>query len=88
MAPAFPHYERLYVAQAYHRHPSRIHWNLWFPRAADTILSLQASARHGDLEGSWPRPGVRPSEHGRVYQTAINCLVLSIPFHYLPSFER
>lgn len=82
----FPHYERLYVALAYYRAPERTRWKRWFPQAMQRLLAGQED--RGALSGSWPRGDESPSLYGRSYETAVNCLLLSIPFGYLPSFQR
>lgn len=83
----FPHYERIYVALAYYRNENLSRWKRWFPRAAARLLSEQEE--DGARRGAWPRHGKEvPSTYGSCYETACNCLVLSIPFGYLPSFRR
>ncbi|MBL8899836.1 MAG: hypothetical protein JNM84_19550 [Planctomycetes bacterium] len=83
----FPEYERLYVALAYYRSPDLGRWKRWFPRAAARLLAEQED--QGEAKGAWPRRGSGdPSVYGRCYETASNCLVLSIPSGYLPCFKR
>jgi hypothetical protein len=86
-ATFFPHYERLYVALAYYRSPDLRRWKRWFPRAAAKLLAEQED--QGEAKGAWPRrDAVQASVYGRCYETAVNCLVLSIPSGYLPCFRR
>jgi hypothetical protein len=66
----------LYMAQAmYQVHDAR--YDRYFPALRDSLLQLQAS------DGSWQGDGV-----GTVYGTAIACIILQLPFDYLPIFQR
>ena len=73
----FPFYERLYLAQAYWQSRSLAHWKTWFAREKAYILKLQRT------NGSWAS-----KKYGAVYATAVNCLVLQMPYNYLPIFQR
>lgn len=76
-AEPFPEYGLFYTAQAFYRHRDPKLWEDWFPQARAPILDTQRE------DGSWTG-----SEFGAVYATAMYCLVLEIPFHYLPIFQR
>jgi hypothetical protein len=69
-------YTHFYMAQAmYQVHDAR--YDRYFPALRDSLLKLQAS------DGSWQGDGV-----GTVYGTAIACIILQLPFDYLPIFQR
>jgi squalene cyclase len=55
-------------------------WEKWYGRLVKFFLPQQQP------DGSWSR--TRYSEVGPVYQTSIACIVLSVPAHYLPIFQR
>jgi hypothetical protein len=52
------------------------YWTLWHKNTWSDILSLQ------NPDGSW-QDLVGPN-----YATAMACIILEIPFQYLPIFER
>jgi len=74
---AFPFYERLYLAQAYWQSRSLAHWRSWFAAEKSYLVKTQ---RPG---GFWVS-----RKYGAVYATAVNCLVLQMPYNYLPIFQR
>jgi hypothetical protein len=73
----FPHYERLYLAQALWQSPDRRLFERWFPAELERLIVSQ----HAD--GSWD-----DEQYGACYATAMNCLVLAIPKGLLPIFQR
>lgn len=78
--PGFPvrfdyFYGQYYAAQAMFQ-AGGAHWERWFPAARDEIVFLQRP------DGTW-RDAVDPT-----YATAMACLVLQIPYRYLPIFQR
>ncbi len=75
--PEFPHYQRLYLAQAFWQLSDTSHFQRWYEREREQIMRRQES------DGSW-----RGSRFGDCYATAVNCLVLSIPEGVLPIFKR
>ncbi len=77
VAQQFPYYGRLYAAQAYYVYRDRRLWNVWYPRLVERLEEQQHS--NGRFESA---------EYGRVYATAMSCLVLEIPFQYLPIFQK
>ena len=62
------------------------HWNDWHPRIRDAFLSKQ------NADGSWDViPGTGEAAHadpGKIYSTAMACLVLDIDLHFLPAYQR
>lgn len=75
-ADSFYFYAQLYMAQAlYQLQDQRYH--RYFPQLRDFLLSTQAA------DGSWQGDGI-----GAAYGTAIACIVLQLPFDYLPIFQR
>ncbi len=75
---SFPCYGRLYAAQAYHVHRDPRLWHEWFVRAVRFLEGRQHREK-GCFDGD---------EYGRVYATAMSCLVLELPFQYLPIFQK
>lgn len=69
-------YTHFYMAQAmYQVYDAR--YDRYFPVLRDNLLKLQAG------DGSWTGDGV-----GTVYGTGIACIILQLPFDYLPIFQR
>lgn len=75
---AFPCYGRLYAAQAYYMFRDPELWNRWQPLVVDALARLQNPST-GHFGGD---------EYGKVYATAMSCLVLELPLQYLPIFQR
>jgi hypothetical protein len=75
--PAFPEYERLYLAQAFWQLSDRSHFERWFAEESARLVRTQES------DGSW-----RAGRFGSAYTTAVNCLVLALPDAELPIFQR
>ena len=76
-APAFPIYERLYLAQAYWQHPDRSLFEAWFAAERRLLITSQQDS------GAWTG-----SPFGAAYATASNALVLALPENLLPIFQR
>jgi len=76
-SPAFPVYERLYLAQAYWQHPDDELFERWFEAERELLLGSQESS------GAWLDP-----RFGASYATATNALVLALPESLLPIFQR
>ena len=77
VAPAFPFYERLYLAQAYWQHPDRSLFETWFAAERRLLITSQQDS------GAWTG-----SPFGAAYATASNALVLALPENLLPIFQR
>ncbi|MBI4881266.1 MAG: terpene cyclase/mutase family protein [Planctomycetes bacterium] len=75
---SFPCYARLYAAQAYHVHRDPRLWHEWYARAVRFLEGRQHREK-GCFDGD---------QYGRVYATAMSCLVLELPFQYLPIFQK
>lgn len=73
----FPHYERLYLAQALFQLSDQSGFVRWFDEQVPRLLGAQRS------NGSW-----RDGQYGDAYATAINVLVLALPDGMLPIFQR
>ncbi|MCA9077090.1 MAG: terpene cyclase/mutase family protein [Planctomycetaceae bacterium] len=69
-------YLYLYATQAFYQAGDE-YWDEYFPSVRDTLVKKQ----NGD--GSWPGNWA-----GNVYGTCLNCIVLQIPFKYLPIYQR
>jgi hypothetical protein len=76
-----PHYwyGHYYAAHALHQVGGRA-WRDWYARLRQELLPQQGA------DGSWFR--LTEDGCGPVYQTSIAIIVLSIPSHYLPIFQR
>jgi prenyltransferase beta subunit len=71
-------YLYFYAGQAlYQYRDPNMFWNRWYPNLIDVLGKLQLE------DGSFREP-----MFGSAYATAMNCLTLSIPFGYLPIFQR
>lgn len=76
--PVLPYdyfYGNYYVGQAMFQ-AGGVHWQEWFPRVRDEIVSTQRP------DGTWL------DVVGPAYATAMGCLILEIPYRYLPIFQR
>jgi prenyltransferase beta subunit len=71
-------YGQYYAAHAMYQVGGK-EWEEWYQRINRDLLANQSA------DGSWSRPG---SEVGPVYRTSIAAIVLSVPAHYLPIFQR
>lgn len=69
-------YANLYASQAFYQAGDK-YWNDYFPKMRDRLTSTQAA------DGSWQGDGVGP-----VYGTAIGCIILQLPYRYLPIYQR
>ncbi len=68
-------YGNYYAVQAMW-HAGGEHWNTWYPAIRDNLLKKQ------NADGSW-----QSSAAGAQYGTAMACIILQIPFNYLPVFS-
>ncbi|MBN2491869.1 MAG: prenyltransferase, partial [Planctomycetes bacterium] len=73
----FYYYGHYYAVQAMFIAGGR-HWQEYFPRVSSELLAAQQP------DGSWPND-IGP---GPVFGTAAACIILQIPLHYLPIFQR
>lgn len=69
------YYGQYYAASAFWI-AGKSRWSRWYPAARDELLSRQSE------DGSWTSP------YSPAYATAMSCIVLQMPKHYLPIFER
>ncbi|MEM7308841.1 MAG: prenyltransferase/squalene oxidase repeat-containing protein [Planctomycetota bacterium] len=72
----FPHYERLYLAQAFWQLSDPTDFERWYAEETPRVLRTQRT------DGSWS------SRYGASYATAVNVLVLALPDGLLPIFQR
>lgn len=75
--PDFPHYERLYLAQALWQLSEQTQFTRWFADERRRIV------RDQEPQGLWS-----DDRYGDAYATAVNCLVLALPEGVLPIFQR
>ena len=95
--PAFPFYERFYLAQALWQHPDETVFQRWAETETQRVLTAQRK------DGSWMdhrwvlvgepvngryRSSAVDGRYGSAYATAINCLFLALPDGLLPIFQR
>jgi hypothetical protein len=72
------YYAHYYAVQAmWHAQlQSPEYWNTWYPLIRDELLG-----KRNKHDGSWPDPRVGPE-----FGTAMSCIILQIPFNYVPVF--
>jgi len=73
------YYGHYYAAHAMHQVGGN-YWADWYGKISKHLLTQQAP------DGSWPR--IVGGSAGPVYQTSIAVIILSVPAHYLPIFQR
>jgi len=69
-------YAHFYMAQGMY-HLGGKDWKDYYPRIRDKLLSIQ------NIDGSWNGDGV-----GTTYGTAIACIILQLPYGYLPICQK
>jgi hypothetical protein len=74
-------YGQYYAAHAMHQVGGK-DWEEWYGKLKTTLLPRQAA------DGSWSTRELDRDSAGPLYQTAIAVIVLSVPTHYLPIFQR
>jgi prenyltransferase beta subunit len=73
-------YGHYYAAHAMNQVGGEI-WEKYYERMKKTLLTRQKAS------GEWYEPR-REAAYGPVYQTAIAVLILSVPTHYLPIYQK
>lgn len=73
-------YGHYYAAHALNQVGGEV-WEKYYARMKATLLPRQRSG------GEWYEPR-REAAYGPVYQTAISVLILSVPTHYLPIYQK
>jgi hypothetical protein len=71
----YPYYSNFYATLAMYLSGEK-YWNEWFPLLVNDLLKKQQP------NGSWI------GEIGPEYSTAFTCLMLQIPYQYLPLFQK
>lgn len=74
-------YGHYYAVHAMHQVGGE-EWAQWHSRLCKTLLPLQSP------DGSWTGERLDKKSVGPVYQTSIATIILSVPTHYLPIFQR
>ncbi len=74
-------YGHYYAAHAMHQVGGK-EWEDWYGTMTKLLLNKQSA------DGSWSGRDLDSSSPGPVYQTAIAVVILSVPTHYLPIFQR
>lgn len=72
----YPYYANFYGALAMHLAGDK-YWKDWFPPLRDHLIKIQSA------NGAWQR-----GEACSDYSTALACLMLQIPYQYLPLFQK
>lgn len=80
-SPIHFYYGQYYAAHAMHQVGGK-DWEDWYARLVQYFVT--SGSQHAD--GSWSTTSRR--EVGPVYQTSIAVIILSVPAHYLPIFQR
>ncbi len=80
-SPLHFYYGHYYAAHAMHQVGGK-RWEDWYAR----LVRYFVTSRSQHADGSWSTTNRR--EVGPVYQTSIAVIVLSVPAHYLPVFQR
>jgi mannose/cellobiose epimerase-like protein (N-acyl-D-glucosamine 2-epimerase family) len=80
-SPLHFYYGHYYAAHAMHQVGGK-EWEDWYARLVQYFVT--SNSQHAD--GSWSTTNRR--EVGPVYQTSIAVIILSVPAHYLPVFQR
>lgn len=75
------YYGHYYASHAMHQVGGE-EWRQWYVKIRQTLLPDQSA------DGSWSGRKLDRSYVGPVYQTSIAVIVLSVPTHYLPIFQR
>jgi len=70
------YYAHLYAAQAFYQ-AGDDYWDAYFPLAQQQFIDQQ------NKDGSWQGDGIGPT-----YGTAIACIVLQLPYKFLPIYQR
>ncbi|REK08663.1 MAG: hypothetical protein DWQ37_19885 [Planctomycetota bacterium] len=70
-------YCHLYASQAFYMAGDK-YWDVYFPAARDRFIEQQNKS-----EGYWQGDGI-----GKAYGTAIACIILQLPYKYLPVYQR
>lgn len=69
-------YHHFYASQAFFQGGDE-YWNDYFPKLRDRLITDQTA------DGSWQGDSVGP-----VYGTSIACIMLQLPYRYLPIYQR
>jgi len=69
-------YTHFYLAQAYYQRGGK-DWKTYFPQIRDLLVQSQAP------DGSWNGDSV-----GTTYGTALACVILQLPYNYMPIYQR
>jgi hypothetical protein len=80
-SPLHFYYGQYYAAHAMHQVGGK-EWEDWYGRLVQYFVT--SGSQH--VDGSWATTNRR--EVGPVYQTSIAVIILSVPAHYLPVFQR
>jgi hypothetical protein len=70
------YYSHLYASQAFYTAGDN-YWDEYFPQASQRLIALQ------EKDGSWNGDGVGP-----VFGTACACIILQLPYKFLPIYQR
>jgi hypothetical protein len=79
-SPSHFYYGHYYASHAMHQVDDE--WEEWYGRLVQYFVTSNSQS----TDGSWTTTNRR--EVGPVYQTSIAVIVLSVPAHYLPIFQR
>jgi prenyltransferase beta subunit len=74
-------YGHYYAAHAMHQVGGK-KWEEWYGKIKKTLLEIQGT------DGCWEKRGGDVESPGPIYQTSIAVIILSVPAHYLPIYQR
>jgi hypothetical protein len=77
----FYYYSVYYIAQAYY-HLGDKYYRDGYPKLRDALLASQGP------EGTWPVGSGQEQVAGEAYRTSMAVLALSVPYRYLPLFQK
>ena len=58
------------------------YWDTVYPKLRETLMKLQQPA------GNWGGGNGQEQEAGDAYRTSMACLALSVPYRYLPLYQK
>ena len=73
-----------YYATQVMRHYGGTEWEKWNGEMRDWLIESQAN--EGNMEGSWHFPHTWAGRGGRLYNTAMACMILEVYYRHLPIY--
>ena len=73
-----------YYATQVMRHYGGSEWEKWNAATRDWLVDSQE--KEGNLEGSWYFPHTWANRGGRLYNTAMACMILEVYYRHMPIY--